>query len=57
MIVCYHCGKAIKSEVIHHIPPILYERMGIDFRKAFHPSCYKKSEENAKRELYGDKVS
>lgn len=48
---CYKCGKQIKGEVTHHVPPILHERLGIDFRKAFHAGCYKEWQAEGAREL------
>ena len=48
---CYKCGKRIKGEVTHHVPPVLHERLGVDFKKAFHPECYKEWQAEAGREL------
>lgn len=48
---CYKCGKQIKGEVTHHVPPVLHERLGIDFPKAFHARCYKEWQDEAGREL------
>lgn len=53
MYVCYRCGKRIKGEVTHHVPAVLHERLGIDFRKAYHPKCYIESENEAYKELHG----
>jgi len=53
---CYRCNEKIKGEVLHHDPPLFAIRLGTDFKKAFHPSCYKEEEEEAKLLLaYGPK--
>ena len=51
MLTCYRCARPIKGECVHHVPPVLHERLGIDFCKTFHPSCYAKQEEEAGKEL------
>jgi hypothetical protein len=51
MYTCYRCGKGIKGVVAHSDPPIWMIRAGIDFSKAFHPSCYEKAEKEAEKEL------
>lgn len=48
---CYKCGKQIKGQVLHYVPPTLHTRLGVDFQKAFHPSCYKEWQAEAGREL------
>lgn len=48
---CYKCSKQIKGEVVHYVPPVLHTRLGIDFQKAFHPSCYKDWQAAAAKEL------
>ena len=44
VIGCYHCGKIVRGEVIHHVPSILSERLGCDFARAYHPACYREAE-------------
>lgn len=54
MYTCYRCAKIIKGTVTHHVPPIISIQLGIDFHKTFHPICYERAEEEAKRELMID---
>ena len=49
-IACFGCGKEIKGERIVQQPTNLSKLVG-DFDKSYHPSCYKKSEEAAAKEL------
>jgi len=50
---CYHCGKEIKTKREVVIVPANYLiKAGVDFIKAFHPGCYKKAEQKAKKELH-----
>jgi hypothetical protein len=51
MIVCFECGKEIKGKMVCTNPPILSLRLGIDFPKSFHPKCYDRAEEKARKEL------
>jgi hypothetical protein len=51
MIVCYRCGKPIKGKMVNQVPSILQIRLGLDFPKSFHPSCYQKTEAEAGKEL------
>ena len=51
MITCYRCAKTIKGQAILTTPPIYEIKLGINFPKAFHPSCYKKAEIKAAKEL------
>lgn len=54
---CYQCGKRIKSkQVVHSNPPLLLISLGIDFPKAYHPSCFKRADAEAAKELFGEKV-
>lgn len=45
--VCYRCGKQIKGMAIRHVPPLMLDRMGLDFCKSFHPKCHQKEETDA----------
>jgi hypothetical protein len=41
---CSRCGRVIKGETIHYVPPLYLVRMGLDAEKAFHPVCYQEDE-------------
>jgi hypothetical protein len=51
MITCYHCGKGIRGNVVHHNPPLYLEQMGLDSPKSYHTRCYEVAEKQACREL------
>lgn len=44
---CYHCGKQIRGKAKIVVPPLLLVRLIGEFTKAYHPSCYDKSEVEA----------
>lgn len=50
-LVCYHCGRQIRGQVVHQIPPLIAKQFG-DFDKAFHPKCYDRAEAAAAAELH-----
>jgi hypothetical protein len=51
---CFRCGKEIKGKkVITSIPRWIIE-LKLDFNKAYHPSCYKKEQIKAGKELFPD---
>lgn len=52
-ITCYGCGRIIKGTVIKTNPPNISIRLGIDFPKSFHPTCYALSEVEAAKKLRG----
>jgi len=53
---CYYCNKEIKSKILRlTVPPNYLIITGIDFIKAWHPSCYSKSKKKALLELKGGK--
>ena len=52
MITCFHCAKIIKGKAIFTNPPIYLIQLGVDFPKAFHPSCYAKAEQQAEKKLF-----
>ena len=53
MIVCFHCGRPIRkaSKMVAIVPSNLHIRLGIDFRRSYHPRCYRTAEALAAREL------
>jgi len=56
ILTCYHCGKIIKGKYVGTNPPIHLIRLGVDFPKAFHPTCYAKAETKASKELRGNSI-
>jgi len=51
MVTCFKCAKIIKGEMIVTNPPMIMIKLGIDFPKSYHPKCYQKEENEAKKEL------
>lgn len=48
---CYHCGRRIRGQVMHVVPPLIAIHCG-DFPKAYHPVCYERAEAEAEKELH-----
>jgi len=52
MIICYECGKEIKSKTyILKVPANFYKKFYGEFDKAYHSGCYKKAEKKAENKL------
>lgn len=46
MRVCFHCGKVIRGQMKYVVPPLFAVQLG-DFERAYHPTCYNDSENEA----------
>lgn len=55
MYACWHCGKAIKGAVTHHVPANYMVALKLDFARAYHPKCYTTAEREAINTLQGAK--